>query len=82
LLAPLLVFGVNAIALFMLAGVLGRLLIMIPVGETSLKGWLYQYAYQPIFGNYAGSLAFAVSSLLVFYWAMWQMYRRRIIWKV
>lgn len=82
MLAPLLVFGVNAIALFMLAGVVGRLLIMIPVGESSLKGWLYQYAYQPVFGNYAGSLIFAVSSLMVFYWGMWQMYRRRIIWKV
>ena len=81
-LAPLLVFGVNAIALFMLAGVVGRLLIMIPVGESTLKGWLFEMVYQPLFGSYGGSLAFALSSLALFYWVMWQMYRRRIIWKV
>ncbi|MBB5210755.1 acyltransferase family protein [Microbulbifer hydrolyticus] len=80
--APLLVFGVNAIALFMLAGVVGRLLIMVPVGDTTLKGWLFQTVFQPLFGNYAGSLAFAVASLAVFYLVMWQMYRRRIFWKV
>lgn len=81
-LAPLLVFGVNAIALFMLAGVMGRLLIMLPVGDTTLKGWLFHTVFQPLFGSYGGSLAFAVSSLALFYLVMWQMYRRRIIWKV
>ena len=81
-LAPLLVLGVNAIALFMLAGVVGRLLIMIPVGESTLKGWLFHSVYQPLFGSYGGSLAFALTSLALFYWAMWQMYRRRVIWKV
>ncbi|GAA5524447.1 hypothetical protein Maes01_01004 [Microbulbifer aestuariivivens] len=81
-LAPLLVFGVNAIALFMLAGVVGRLLIMIPVGEMSLKGWLFSNLFQPLFGSYGGSLAFAISCLALFYLVMWQMYRRRIIWKV
>lgn len=81
-LAPLLVFGVNAIALFMLAGVVGRVLIMIPVGETTLKGWLFSNVFEPLFGSYGGSLAFAVSCLALFYVVMWQMYRRRIIWKV
>lgn len=81
-LAPLLVFGVNAIALFMLAGVVGRLLIMVPVGETTLKNWLFQTVFQPLFGSYAGSLVFAIASLVLFYAVMWQLYRRRIIWKV
>ncbi|MFI2810331.1 MULTISPECIES: acyltransferase family protein [Microbulbifer] len=81
-LAPLAVFGVNAIALFMLAGVVGRLLIMIPVGDMTLKGWVFNTLYQPLFGGYGGSLAFALTCLLVFYWVMWQMYRRQIIWKV
>ncbi|MFV8782045.1 acyltransferase family protein [Microbulbifer sp. SA54] len=80
--APLLVLGVNAIALFMLAGVVGRLLIMIPVAETTLKGWMFTNIFQPLFGSYGGSLAFAAFCLAVFYWVMWQMYRRRIFWKV
>ncbi|MEX2963143.1 acyltransferase family protein [Microbulbifer sp. TYP-18] len=81
-LAPLLVFGVNAIALFMLAGIVGRLLIMIPVGGQSLKQWLFGAIYEPLFGSYGGSLAFALSCLIVFYLVLWQMYRRNIIWKV
>ncbi|MEW5248768.1 acyltransferase family protein [Microbulbifer sp. 2201CG32-9] len=81
-LAPLLVFGVNAIALFMLAGIVGRLLIMIPVGGQSLKQWLFGAIYEPLFGSYGGSLAFALSCLMVFYLVLWQMYRRNIIWKV
>lgn len=80
--APLLVLGVNAIALFMLAGVVGRVLIMIPVADTTLKGWLFTSVFQPLFGSYGGSLAFAACCLAIFYWAMWQMYRRRVFWKV
>ncbi|MCW8126983.1 acyltransferase family protein [Microbulbifer halophilus] len=81
-LAPLLVLGVNAIALFMLAGIVGRLLIMVPVGDLSLKQWLFDGFYRPLFGGYGGSLLFALSCLAVFYAVMWQLYRRRIIWKV
>ncbi|WP_226876942.1 acyltransferase family protein [Microbulbifer hainanensis] len=81
-LAPLLVFGVNAIALFMLAGIVGRLLIIIPAGDQTLKHWLFATVFQPLFGNYGGSLAFALSCLVAFYWVMWQMYRQRVIWKV
>ncbi|WP_226667711.1 acyltransferase family protein [Microbulbifer aggregans] len=80
--APLLVLGVNAIALFMLAGVVGRLFIMIPVADTTLKGWLFSSVFQPLFGSYGGSLAFAACCLGLFYGVMWQMYRRRIFWKV
>ena len=81
-LAPLLVFGVNAIALFMLAGIVGRLLVIIPVGDQTLKHWLFVTVFQPVFGNYGGSLVFALSCLVAFYWVMWQMYRQRVIWKV
>ena len=61
---------------------LSMLLIMVPVGETTLKGWLFQSVFQPVFGSYGGSLAFAIASLALFYVVMWQLYRRRIIWKV
>lgn len=39
---PLVVFGMNAIALFVLSGVIARLLLMIRVGDASLKSWLYE----------------------------------------
>ncbi|MFC3094045.1 DUF1624 domain-containing protein [Alteromonas sediminis] len=80
--APFVVFGANSIAFFMFAGVLARILIMIPVGQTSFQGWLYASALQPVFGNYNGSLAFALLFLLVSYLVMFGMYKRGIIWKV
>ena len=45
--APLLVFGVNAILFFMLAGVAARVLSMVPVAGTTLGNWLYRSTFQP-----------------------------------
>lgn len=80
--APLLVFGVNAIALFMLAGIVGRLLVMIPVADTTLKSYLFTTVFQPLFGDQLGSLAFSLACLLIFYRILWTLYSRRIFWKV
>lgn len=80
--APFIVFGANSIAFFMFAGVVGRLIIMIPFGDVSLKAWLFNHVYQPLFGNLNGSLAFALSFLLVSYWVMLKMYRHNMFWKV
>lgn len=80
--SPFIVFGANSIAFFMFAGVVGRLVIMIPMGETSLKGFIFSSVYQPIFGNYSGSLAYAISFLALSYVVFHVMYKRNIIWKV
>ena len=80
--APFVVFGANSIAFFMFAGVVGRVIIMLPVGDTSLKGWLYIQIYQPVWGDLNGSLAFALSFLILSYAVMYGMYRKGIFWKV
>ncbi|WP_340680107.1 DUF5009 domain-containing protein [Paraglaciecola sp.] len=80
--APFVVFGANSIAFFMFAGVMGRLLIMLPVGDLSLKDWLYSQVFQPALGALNGSLAFAIVFLLLSYVLMLFMYRKGIIWKV
>jgi len=80
--APFVVFGANSIAFFMFAGISGRLLLMIPVAGKPLKAWLYTSIYQPLFGELNGSLAFAISFLLVSYLLMLWMYRKNIFWKV
>ena len=80
--SPLLVFGVNAIALFMLAGIVGRMLVIIPVSGTSLKGYIYAQWLSPFLDNYFASLIFSVLCLVAFYRLLWWMYQRRIIWKV
>jgi predicted acyltransferase len=80
--APFIVFGANSIAFFMFAGIVARILIMIPVAETSLKGWLYHTIYQPLLGDINGSLAFAISFLIISYFVMLKLYQRGIFWKV
>ena len=80
--APLVVFGANAIAFFMFAGIAGRILIMIPVGDSTLKGWLYREFFQPWFGSLNGSLAFALCFLAFSYLLMHWMYKKGWFWKV
>lgn len=80
--APFVVFGTNSIAFFMFAGILARILLMIPMNDGSAKQWFYSQGLQPVFGNYLGSLAFAMLFLSISYLAMYGMYRRSIFWKV
>lgn len=80
--APLVVFGVNAILFFMLAGVAARILSMIPVAGSTLGNWLFATVFQPLLGNYNGSLGFALVFLLLSYLAMLWCYRRGFIFKV
>ncbi|MDP5459759.1 acyltransferase family protein [Alishewanella sp. SMS8] len=80
--APLVVFGVNAILFFMLAGVAARILSMLPVAGTTLGNSLFREIFQPLFGNYNGSLAFALCFLAIAYLGMLALYRRGFIFKV
>ena len=80
--APLVVFGVNAILFFMLAGLAARVLAMIPVTQTTLGNWLFLNLFQPILGNYNGSLGFALVFLVLSYGVMLLCYRRGFIFKV
>jgi len=80
--APFVVFGVNAILFFMLAGVAARVLAMLPVAGTSLGAWLFTHGFQPLLGNYPGSLAFACVFLLLSYVVMLWCYRRGYLFKV
>ena len=80
--APFVVFGANAILFFMLAGIAARLLGMFSVGQNSLHSWLFNSLFQPVFGDYNGSLAFAVSFLLLSYLLMHWCYKRGYLLKV
>ncbi|MDP5142693.1 DUF5009 domain-containing protein [Rheinheimera baltica] len=80
--APFVVFGANAILFFMLAGVAARLLGMLSVGNSALQSWLFSAVYQPLFGDYNGSLAFALSFLALSYLLMHWCYRRGYVFKV
>ena len=83
---PAVVFGVNAIAVFVLSGLVSRLLIRIHVAADpdpiTLKQWLYETFFAPWASPTNASLAFAITYLL-FWWAIMDLfYRRRIFIKI
>jgi predicted acyltransferase len=84
---PFVVYGVNAITVFFLSGLLPRTLNMIKVNmpdgqETGLQNWLYQTFYSANFSPVNSSLAWAVSQILFWYVLLYIMYKRKIIIKV
>jgi predicted acyltransferase len=81
---PLVVYGMNAIAVFLASGLLARLLAVIRVGSDgpSLKGWIYQNLCASWAGPVNGSLFFALAYVGLWLALMWLLYRRRIFIKI
>ncbi len=77
---PWYVFGSNALLVFVLSGLLARLLIAVQVatadGPVSLWTWIYDRAFVPWAGPLNGSLAFAVTFVLLWLAIMAVPYRR------
>ncbi len=84
---PFVIFGVNALALFVFSGLMARLMGMIklagPEGkDISLQGWIFNHIYLAIWSPINASLAYAISFILFWLFLMWLLYRRRIFIKV
>jgi predicted acyltransferase len=84
---PFVVFGTNAIAAYVLSGVIAKILYKIrwtgPEGSrTSLHSWLYDHVFASWIPDYFASLAWASVHVLVLLAIMWVLYRKRIFIKV
>ncbi len=84
---PFIVFGVNALALFVFSGLMAKLLSIIKVagaeGEsTSLQGWIFESVFLPLATPINASLMYAISFILLWLFLMWLLYRKRIYIKV
>jgi predicted acyltransferase len=83
---PFVVFGVNAIALYVGSGLMVRLmeLIQLPWGnETiSLQGWIFEKLFLPLASPVNASLAYAIVFILVWLGLMWILYSRKIFIRV
>jgi predicted acyltransferase len=84
---PFVVFGVNAIILFVGSAVMARLLGLIKVptadgSRISLQSWIFQNLLLSWLPPYRASLAFAICFILVWLGLMWILYRRKIFIKV
>jgi predicted acyltransferase len=80
---PFTVLGVNAIAAFVLSGVMARLLELVKVGGgVSLKRWVYENALASRLPAHGASLAFAILFVLFWIGVMELFYRRKWLLKV
>ncbi len=84
---PFVVYGMNAIAVFVASGLLTRTLtrwrVPIEGGETtSAYTWIYQNVFASWAGPLNGSLAFAISYILFWLAIIWILYWRRIFIKI
>lgn len=84
---PFVVYGVNAITVFFLSGLIPRILAMIKVkmpdgSETGAREWMYQIFFTPYFSPINASLAGAITFILIWLAILWWMHSRKIIIKV
>lgn len=84
---PGLVYGMNSIAVFVLSGIMARLLYIIKIeqpsgGEIPLKSWIYQNLFSTWANPINASLAFAVTNIIFWLGVMIILYRKRIFIKI
>lgn len=84
---PFVIFGVNALALFVFSGLLSKILGIIKITDTtgkqtSLQGWIFQSGFLSIAEPINASLLFALTYILFWLLLMWLLYRKRIYIKV
>jgi predicted acyltransferase len=74
---PLVVLGVNAIALFFGSGIVARVLLASQAADgRSLYRWLYDNLFVPWAGPMNGSLAFSLATLGLWWLVLYALYRR------
>lgn len=84
---PFVIFGVNALALFVGSGLLGKMMSLIKLsaadGKTvSLQQWIFNNIFLPFAAPIDASLAYAASYILLWLFLMWLLYRKRIFIKI
>jgi predicted acyltransferase len=85
---PFVAFGVNAITVFFLSGLIPRMMNLIHVSqpngtEVGLKEYLYQTFIAPPFADPKNaSLAGALTFVLIWFGILWWMYRKNVLIKV
>jgi predicted acyltransferase len=85
---PFVIFGVNALALFVFSGLFARLIGMIRVAgpeagkDITLQQWIFSNLFLSWASPINASLAFAVTFILFWLFLMWLLYRRNIFIKV
>jgi predicted acyltransferase len=77
---PLKIYGMNAITIFALSGLLGKTALLVKVTATdgsqiSLWTYIFQLVFAPLASPINASLIFALAYVLLFFGLAWVMYR-------
>ncbi|MEO6333408.1 MAG: DUF5009 domain-containing protein [Pyrinomonadaceae bacterium] len=85
---PFVVFGANALPLFVFSGIMARLLGMVRLAgpeegkEITLQQWIFQNAFLSWASPINASLAYAICFILFWLFLMWLLFRKGIYIKV
>lgn len=84
---PFVIFGVNALALYVLSGLMARVMSVIPMPKLdgtpgNLKTWIYEHFFATWLSPLNASLGFALGYVLLWLGLMTVLYRRKIFIKV
>lgn len=75
-------FGRNPLLLYILSGVVAKTYGLIRIDDGSAHTALYKYVFQPLGGNYFGSLLFALFHVLLMLAIAWWLDKKKIYFRV
>jgi predicted acyltransferase len=75
-------FGRNPLLIYILSGVIVKTYGLILISDTNAGGAMYRYIFQPLGGNYFGSLLYALFHVLLLLAIAWWLDRKRIYFRV
>ncbi len=84
---PFIIFGVNALALYVGSGLTAKIMGLIKFTDAdgksvSLQGWIFHTIFLPLAEPINASLMFAICFILTWLFLMWLLYRKRIYIKI
>lgn len=84
---PAVVYGLNAITVFVLSGIIGKLLYLITYttadgGRETIGNWIYHTFFSSWLGDYNASLAYAITFIIIMYLLMLILYKKKIFIKI
>jgi predicted acyltransferase len=74
---PFAIYGMNAITVFVLSGLVARMLGIVTISGVSLHTLIYESVFAPLASPINASLLFAIANVLFFYVIAFVMYRKK-----
>ena len=80
---PFIVMGLNPLSLYVLSILIVKIYFLIKIDAgVNAYNWLYLKIFVPLAGNLNGSLLFAITHVIIIWFAGWLLSRKNIVIKV